>query len=52
MVGTLCWYCGAEAAHHGMCYMHSVHFNGAENAAKFQAEHNAAELAKKAEVPE
>lgn len=34
----ICWYCGAPAAHHGMCYAHSVHFNGAERAAQFQKE--------------
>jgi len=37
---TLCWYCSALAAHHGMCYPHSVHFNGPEKAAQLQKEHD------------
>ena len=45
MVSTLCWYCGADVAHSGMCYMHSVHFNGAKKAAELQAEHDAKEAA-------
>jgi len=38
---TPCWYCGAPSAHHGMCYMHSVHFNGAKKAAELQAKEDA-----------
>ena len=36
----LCWYCGYPAAHHGMCFGHSVHFNGLEKATQLQKEHD------------
>ena len=43
---TLCWYCGAPAAHHGMCFMHSAHFNGLEKATQLQKEHDEKEANK------
>jgi len=45
-MSLLCWYCCYPAAHHGMCYAHSVHFNGAEKAAQLQKEHDEREAEK------
>ena len=48
-MNTLCWYCGAEAAHHGMCFGHSAHFNGLEKATQLQKEHDEREAPRELE---